>query len=145
MGSAPKGSKKDKQKGKKRAGISKADIGTPTNFQVGASHNFGCDQNVCLRQQAYYYSRPTLNLCVLPPLALQHVGHLGFDGSDGVGGLGGDEASWKELLDKAGLTEEDIKDPAVRSFVQDFVKSAGGLPPGETLQDCCQTPLIFRS
>lgn len=55
----------------------------------------------------------------------KHVSHLGFSGKNGFGNI---PPEWKAIFDKAGVTEEELKDVKTAKFLMKTIASAGDVP-----------------
>jgi hypothetical protein len=71
-----------------------------------------------------------------------HVAHLGFSGKNGFGNI---PPEWKAIFDKAGVTEEELKDAKTARFIMKTIVSAGDVklspPPSLDTPTRDQPPL----
>jgi len=55
----------------------------------------------------------------------KHVSHLGFSGKAGFGDI---PPEWKSIFEKAGVTEEELKDKKTAKFIMKTIATAGDVP-----------------
>ena len=62
------------------------------------------------------------------PYATRLMSHIGFDMEKGFD-LKNIPPEWKHLFEKAGVTEEHLRNQKTTEFIMDFVENRGGPPP----------------
>lgn len=62
------------------------------------------------------------------PYDFQHLAHIGFDRTTGAFNTQNIPAEWREIFDKAGVTDEQLRNKETAGFIVDFVRSAPRVP-----------------